>query len=287
MKTTPFWQENLILKVLAGSQAYGLATEHSDTDSRGVCIAPKEVLLGLQTFDQVQDDKGDHVIFSLQKFVRLALEGNPNLIETLFTEDVLFVHPLGERLLEQRRIFLSRKVAERFGHYAFQQLKRLENHHRWWDNPPKEPGLSDFGATLTARGSASFPSAQAKRAYEQAHKNWTNYQRWKRERNPARAQLEERYGYDTKHAMHLCRLLKMGQEILATGEVLVKRPDAAWLRQVRQGSLAYEELLEWARNQESELRQLRDTSPLPEEPDSAVAETLLMGIIEDFHWPRS
>ncbi|AEZ66297.1 hypothetical protein phiTE_131 [Pectobacterium phage phiTE] len=36
-------------------------------------------------------------------------------------------------------------------------------------------------------------------------------------RNAARHELEEKFGYDTKHAMHLVRLLRMSQEILETG----------------------------------------------------------------------
>lgn len=283
----PFWESNLILKVQAGSRAYGLSTPQSDHDSRGICIPSKEVLLGLQTFEQHEEPGGDHVIFSLPKFVRLALEGNPNLIETLFTEDILFQHPLAQRLLDSRQLFLSRKVADRFGHYAIQQLKRLENHHRWWARPPHEPTLKEFGASLTDRGSAAFPSAQARRDYEQAQKNWSHYRRWKKERNPARAELEERYGYDTKHAMHLCRLLKMGQEILQEGRVWVRRADASWLLEVRQGLFPYEELLDWARQQEERLQTLRERSPLPEEPDHQAAETLLIGIMEEFHWPSS
>lgn len=278
--------ESLILKVLAGSQAYGLAGPHSDTDTRGICIPPKEALLGLQTFEQVQDEKSDNVIFGLPKFIRLALEGNPNLIETLFTEDILHITAAGQRLREHRQLFLSRRVAERFGHYAIQQLKRMENHHRWWADPPGEPSLHDFGASLSAQGSAKFPSGEARRAYEAAHKHWTHFQRWQRERNPDRAELERAHGYDTKHAMHLCRLLKMGEEILTSGQVLVKRPDADWLRQVRGGLFEYPELLRWASAREENLRALRESSPLPEEPDRDQIERLQMEILEDFYWPR-
>lgn len=278
------WEDQLILRVLAGSRAYGLDSPTSDHDSRGICIPPKAALLGLETFEQHQDEKGDQVVFGLTKFVRLALEGNPNLIETLFTEDILFVNEFGQRLLDNRRLFLSRRVAERFGHYALSQLRRLENHHRWWAKPPLEPTLADFGAALNNRGTASFPNKEARLAFDRAQKDWTHFLRWKRERNTARAELEERYGYDTKHAMHLCRLLKMGEEILADGRVLVRRPDADWLREVRGGHFSYEKLLEWARSREQNLKDLRERSPLPEEPDHEAAERLLMGILEDYFW---
>jgi len=281
------WEDQLILRVRAGSRAYGLETPSSDEDSRGICIPPKQALIGLASFEQHQDDGGDHVVFGLTKFVRLALEGNPNLIETLFTEDILFVNGFGERLLKARQIFLSRKVAERFGHYALSQLRRLENHHRWWSHPPQEPRLADFGGSFNPRGSAVFPDKEKRLAYDRAIKEFNHYNRWKKERNPKRAQLEERHGYDTKHAMHLCRLLKMGEEILAEGRVQVRRPDADWLRQVRGGLYSYEELLDWARSREAGLARLRSTSPLPEEPDLEAAETLLMEILESYFWPAS
>ena len=63
------------------------------------------------------------------------------------------------------------------------------------------------------------------RAHKNARLNWEHYQQWKSERNPQRAELEAKFGYDTKHAMHLVRLMRMGREILQGG-VIVRRPDA-------------------------------------------------------------
>ena len=76
-----FWKRNLILHVVSGSRACGLARAGSDEDTRGVCIPPKEFLLGLQTFEQHENETQDHVVFALANFVRLALQANPNIIE--------------------------------------------------------------------------------------------------------------------------------------------------------------------------------------------------------------
>ena len=54
-------------------------------------------------------------------------------------------------------------------------------------------------------------------------KHWDSYQTWKTHRNPARAELERQHGYDTKHAMHLIRLMRMGLEVLETGDLGVRR----------------------------------------------------------------
>jgi predicted nucleotidyltransferase len=281
-----FVETNLIYKVVAGSQAFGLDTPESDLDTRGVCIPPVQYLLGLTPFEQWEGktDAGDAVVYGLPKFVRLALACNPNIIETLYTapEHVLFINDYGRRLVEHRHLFLTRRAGETFAEYAISQLRRLERHHRWLVCPPAHPPTpEDFGG-WAAGGRYKFPDHDAQRAYQDALKHWKLYQKWLRDRNPARADLERRFGYDTKHAMHLLRLLRMGIEILETGQVHVHRPDREWLRAVREGLLSYEELLALASQYEARLGQLRETSTLPAEPDAAAAETLVVELQERF-----
>ncbi len=279
-----FWEEGLILKVLAGSRAHGLETPDSDTDTRGVCIPPRRFLLGLSRFEQHVSDDGDHVVWSLRKFVSLACKGNPNLIEVLYTDPAHQLHldPLGERLLAERSLFLTCQVGTSFVRYAEQQLGRMERHYRWLASPPQgQPNPREFGGR-EVRGGYRFPDTAAEKAYRSAMKHWTAYRTWRRDRNPARAALEERYGYDTKHAMHLCRLLRMGREILEEGVVRVFRPDADWLRGVRGGALSYEDLLELARAEVEALPALAATSSLPERPDRDAAEALVIELHERF-----
>lgn len=284
----PFWESNLIYKVVAGSQAYGLDTPESDLDVRGVCIPPRRYLLGLSPFEQWehQEEAGDVVIYALAKFVRLALACNPNVIELLHTDPrhVLFVNDYGRRLLEHRHLFLSKRAGQSFTEYAISQLRRIERHHRWIINPPDHQPTPEEFAAWPAEGRYKFPDNDAYRAYQAALKHWNQYQEWQRNRNPARAELERQYGYDTKHAVHLLRLLKMGMEILETGQVHVYRPDREWLRAVRHGLLSYEELLALAATYEARLGQLYDISPLPDEPDADAAEALVVELQEKFLW---
>jgi predicted nucleotidyltransferase len=109
---------------------------------------------------------------------------------------------------------------------------------------------------------------KAERAYRTALAEWTQYQTWLRERNPKRAELEARFGYDTKHGGHLVRLLRMAREIVVDGKVNVRRQDAEELKAIRyQGIWSYEKLVEWAKQQDEELDMLMKTSPLPRQPD--------------------
>lgn len=276
----PFWETNLIYRVVIGSQAYGLDTATSDLDTCGVCIPPRRYLLGLSSFEQhvAHGTARDVVIYSLVKFTRLALACNPNTIEALYVEPrhVLHCDAYGERLRATRHLFLTRQAGQTFSGYAISQLRRLERHHRWLVAPPDhQPTQEEFGGR-EADERYKFPDHDAERAYRSALKHWNQYQTWRRERNPERAALEARYGYDTKHAMHLLRLLRMGIEILETGEVHVYRPDRDWLLAVRDGLLTYGELLALAAEYERRLAALQAASPLPERPDGARVEELVV-----------
>jgi predicted nucleotidyltransferase len=104
MNAINFWEKNLILHIISGSRAYDLARADSDEDTRGVCIPPKQYLLGLHRFEQYENETHDHTIFALDKFIRLALAANPNIIEMLYTDSrfILFMNSYGERLLQAR-----------------------------------------------------------------------------------------------------------------------------------------------------------------------------------------
>ena len=63
----------------------------------------------------------------------------------------------------------------------------------------------------------------------------------KRQNNTGRVTLIEEFGYDVKLFCHAVRLFRMGTEALLTGELKVKRPDAAELLEIRAGKYSFEE----------------------------------------------
>lgn len=155
-----------ILLTRHGSHAYGLATPTSDLDVKGVAVPPRAYLLGfLKRFEQAEVKDPDTVVFELRKFVQLAADANPNVLEVLFTdpEDHLGVAPLGERLLAARDLFVSKKARHTFSGYAMAQLRRLEQHHRWLVSaPPVEPRREDFGLEpLTEAEQVRFDAVHA------------------------------------------------------------------------------------------------------------------------------
>lgn len=127
-----------------------------------------------------------------------------------------------------------------------------------------------------------IPIILAERRYGAAMRNWAAYQKWKEERNVTRAALESEHGYDTKHGMHLVRLMRMAIEILTTGEVLVKRPDAEELLAIRAGAWSYDTLMAWAEEVERKIPDAAATSKLPHSPDRNAIDRLLVGIVDDY-----
>jgi hypothetical protein len=76
---------------------------------------------------------------------------------------------------------------------------------------------------------------QKEKEFKQKQSDWESYQDWLMNRNPQRAVLEAQFGYDTKHGMHLVRLIRMCRELLETGKVNVKRHDREELLAIRAG----------------------------------------------------
>jgi hypothetical protein len=114
----------------------------------------------------------------------------------------------------------------------------------------------------------------AERKYRAAMKHWESYQTWKVQRNRDRADLERRHGYDTKHAMHLVRLMRMGLEVVRTGELRVRRADADELAAIRNGALTFDELIEQAEGLQRQMVVAAATSELPPDIDPARVDAL-------------
>lgn len=130
LKNNKHLGDNIILIGLGGSYAYGTAIDgESDIDIRGISLNTKnEILLG-NGFEQVEDKKTDTVIYSFNKIIKLLSGCNPNVIELLGLKKkhYLYISPIGQELLNNSNLFLSKKAVHTFGSYATAQLRRLDN----------------------------------------------------------------------------------------------------------------------------------------------------------------
>lgn len=117
----------VILKCVIGSQAYGLATEESDVDRRGVYLPTADMQWSLYGVpDQIEREESQEAYWELQKFLGLALKANPNVLECLYTPLVELATPVAEELLKMRASFLSRLVYQTYNGYVMSQFKKMQ-----------------------------------------------------------------------------------------------------------------------------------------------------------------
>lgn len=125
----PHLGDRIMFLTLGGSHAYGTNNENSDIDIRGVTLNSPDELIGIKSFEQHDDADTDTVIYSFNKIVKLLLNCNPNTIEMLGCrpEDYAMVSPLGQKLIDNVDLFLSKRAYHSFCGYANSQLRRLQN----------------------------------------------------------------------------------------------------------------------------------------------------------------
>ena len=133
-------ERHTILRAVVGSTAHGLNLPgQDDRDEMGVCIEPPEYVIGLKRFEQwvhrtqlegTRSGPGDLdvTVYSLRKWARLALNGNPTVLLLLFVPDYVetgYTGGLGERLLMLAPAFVSKRAGRAFLGYLTAQKERL------------------------------------------------------------------------------------------------------------------------------------------------------------------
>jgi len=294
----------LIFKCVAGSRLYGTNTPESDIDERGVFIPSEEYILGFaKRIEQAENKEEDSVYIELRKFLHLATQNNPNIIEYLYVPKNMWLHATKEweKIIENKHLFVSTKAKFTFSGYAHSQFKRIKNHRGYLLNPPKKkPVPEDFG--LTGRSLMSDDDMGAyetvkevvevvedlmslvtkSKAYKNAKREWDSYENWKKNRNPERAILEEKYGFDVKHAQNLYRLITEGEELLTTGNITFPRPDAEFLLEIRNGKYSYDQMLAILENYDQKFEELYQSSKLQKSADVKKIDELCIKIIKEF-----
>lgn len=121
----------VIYGCVVGSRAYGLDVPGSDWDRRGFYLPPAERHWSLGSApEQLENPATEEVYWEIQKFLGLALKGNPGILECLYTPLVEKATPLAQELLDMREIFLSKLIYQTFHGYAVSQFKKLEQDER-------------------------------------------------------------------------------------------------------------------------------------------------------------
>ncbi len=198
---------------------------------------PDNLPFDLMEHCQYKVDEWDEVFYSIQKYMILLLKANPNVLGLLWLPDNCYVKvtKLGKILIDNRDIFISKKVYYSYTGYAYGQLKRMTQFHT------------------------------------------SGYMGEKRK------QLVEKYGYDTKNAAHLIRLLNMSIETLTTGQVNVLRHDNNRLLDIKDGKWTLKQVKDEADRLFKLAQEVFISSKLPTYPNKDKAQEILIKIQREFY----
>jgi hypothetical protein len=122
----------IVYRCQVGSRAFGLAGDDSDDDLRGIYLPPARLhwsLFKLPEQLEFNDEHKDEVYWELEKFLKLALKANPNVLETLWTPLVLHADEAAQRLRAMREVFLTRYLYKTYSGYVLSQFRRMANAH--------------------------------------------------------------------------------------------------------------------------------------------------------------
>ena len=119
-------RERVIYSAVVGSVAWGLADADSDEDIKGVFLLPFDGSCGLwEATDEIQDPASDAQYWEVQKLVYQGLRADANTLELLWSPHVRVCDELGQQLVAQRRMFVSKNIFGTFGRYAMSQFRKM------------------------------------------------------------------------------------------------------------------------------------------------------------------
>ena len=298
----------IMLLGLSGSYGYGTNHEGSDVDFRGVAMQKPSDILGLTEFEQYVDDSGtDTVIYGFNKLIRLLLDCNPNSCEILGLprDKYMILSPLGEELLNNQHLFLSKRAIKAFGGYASAQLRRLQNAIAR-DSPPQSDrekhilnsvknAMDDFSRRNSRVGSGTihlyidravtpemeteiFVDAEYRhlplRDYNSMLDTLRNVVRDYDKIGHRNHKKDD--DHLNKHAMHLIRLLMTVIDILEKHTIITCREeDLPLLMKIRNGGFMQEDgtmspdFYEMLDMYEQKFQEAAEKTTLPDNPDMA------------------
>jgi uncharacterized protein len=180
--------EHTIYAAVVGSRAFGLDTDASDTDTRGVYVAPTDFFWSLaKPPTHVDGPEPEWFSWEVERFCELALKANPNLLEVLHSPLVVRQTPLGEELIELREAFLSQLAYQTYSGYVLSQFKKLEADFRR-DGAPKWKHVMHLIRLLLAAHSLLLeaklivdvgPHRDRLLAVKRGELSWEEVERWR------------------------------------------------------------------------------------------------------------
>jgi len=310
MDLTKIADDNKILEIRVGSHLYGTNTPTSDFDYSGVFLPTKALVFGFQRVEEVnlsitdKDEAGkntqnavDRKLYEFRKFVKLAMENNPNIIEQLFVNEpnIVYINDAGRALLEEKYKFPHKGLVKKFKGYAFSQKHKmiirtdkfheLENAFGYLKAYAEQKELLielkdkflpfiKFNKDYCVIGDLNLQKGiYVKKAVSMIEERLSKVGH--------RKNLITKYGFDTKFASHLVRLLLEGKELVSTGEIAFPLSYKQTVLDIKEGKWTIKEVLDYAEQLEAETDIAAEKSELPSKPRFDEIEQFTINLLEN------
>lgn len=241
-------KSNLILRYYTGSKLYGTQTPESDTDIAGIFIAPREYYLGFNSVKEVDFS----VVDKLENGKNSANAVDEKYYELRqFMKLAMQNNPnIIEQLFVPKNLILTKTVVgEKLKNMAY-----LFPHAGAYDR------------------FIGYAISQRKKLLNQTPEHISN-------KSSHRKDLIEKYGYDTKFAHHLIRLLWEGCELFHKHRIVFPLAIADELIAIKTGQKSLKQVLYMADKLEEELVNSKSRQLLPEKPRTKQIEEVLITLL--------
>jgi len=311
-------ENNRILEIISGSFLYGTAIPGvSDKDFVGIFMPNEEHILGFKKCEEVdfsivsKNEQGkntkealDRKLYEFRKFIKLAIENNPNIIEILFCnkESRVFINDIGWELIGMNTLFPYKGCKDKFLGYAFSQKHKMiikKDHYfdlisgfdylsRFNDDKyiveitmgPRPPFIqinSDekHNVKFVVIGDLNItPSKTIKAAKSMIQERL--------DKVGNREELLLKHGFDTKFASHLIRLMAEGVKLLKDGYLEFPLKEAPMILDIKLGKWTISKILEYSNELEKEIESLAATSRLPSNPNTELLERFTINKLKEW-----
>jgi hypothetical protein len=306
--------DNRILEIVSGSYLYGTNTSTSDMDYTGIFTPPIDYLISLHKPQSEvnidihsKDDNGkntssaiDYKLYELRKFLLLALDNNPNILEVLFVnkESIKTITQYGQDLLNLKSYIASKKCIHKFIAYAHAQRHKMaikaenfDSLHKARDllascdpkrvlveivtNTPQDNIFTQktdskyFYCGDICLGAGIF-AKKALRIIEDRISKAGN-----------RKQLLTKYGFDTKFGSHLIRLMYEGLMLVERQELIFPLPFASIILDIKEGKWEMQQVIELSEKLEDSVRTLESKSGLRTEPNFKAVNKYCINVLKE------
>jgi predicted nucleotidyltransferase len=250
------YPNTLIMAFIGGSTQHGASiAESSDTDWYGIFIPPKEKTLGIDSFE--------HFVFPGDVSHRTRANRNTDELD-------IALHSLQKwagMAAKGNPTVLSFLYANRVTIAKDRETDKADS--CWLD--------------VLVNRDLFLCKSHYKPFIYYAQDQMERLMGLRGQKNINRDKLVDEFGYDTKYAMHIIRLLSEAKELMTDGTITYPRPEVELLKDIRRGKYKLLDIRQMGEQLNAEIITAAEHSSLPDSIDRGKISSLIADIHLEFY----